>query len=147
MEALQGELAQNNEDWLKMKSPVLAEIERMRSVDLQKRERRDKVAKDTAEMKQKIKKLQIDLRHKKHEKLQLQEQYKAADKSLNRYTYVQRIGEIIKNVKKQEVEIERILADTLQVQVCIGIYLFIIVCQAQKLKLSSEYVFENVELF
>ncbi len=48
--------------------------------------------------------------------LQLQEEYKKADKSLNRYNYVTRIGEIIKTVKKQEVEIQRILADTLQVQ-------------------------------
>ena len=116
VEALEGELAKNNEDWLQMKSPVLQEIERMRSIDAQKKERRDQIARQTAEMKQKVKKLQIDLRHKKQEKLQLQEQYKTADKSLNRYTYVQRIGEIIKNVKKQEVEIQRILADTLQVQ-------------------------------
>ena len=116
IENLAHELQKHNEEWLQMKNPVLEEIERMRNIESQKKERRETIAKDTVAMQQKIKKLQIDLRHRKDEKAQLQEQYKTADQSLNRYTYVQRIGEIIKNVKKQEIEIQRILKDTLQVQ-------------------------------
>ena len=116
IDAFEAEFGNEKAQWLELKKPVLEEIEQMRSVDSQRKERRQKVERDTLEMKQKISRLQIDLRHRNQEKLQLQGQYKNADKSLNRYNYVRRIGEIIKNVKKQEVEIERILADTLQVQ-------------------------------
>ncbi|QDZ24930.1 hypothetical protein HOP50_15g74730 [Chloropicon primus] len=114
--ALEADMKRSHEEWLELKNPVLQEIERMRSIDVQKKQRREKIARDTVEMKNKIKRLQIDLRHRKNEKQVLQQDYKNADKTLNRYTYVERIGEIIKNVKKQEVEIERILVDTFQVQ-------------------------------
>ena len=84
--------------------------------ETEKSRRREKMQRETQAMKQRVKRLQMDLRHRNNEKVQLQEDYKKADKSLNRYNYVTRIGEIIKTVKKQEVEIKRILADTLQVQ-------------------------------
>ncbi|WZN66762.1 DUF812 domain-containing protein [Chloropicon roscoffensis] len=113
---LEGDLRRMGSEWDELKAPVLQEIRRMRDVEAEKTRRRERVAKETAEMRQKIRQLQIDLRHRGQEKVQLQQDYKLADKTLNRYTYVERIGEIIKNVKKQEVEIERIVSDTLQVQ-------------------------------
>ena len=74
LRALEGEIGaveadreKKRREWDEMKAPVVAEIDRMRNVEAQKRDRRQKIAKEVAEMGQKIRKLQIDLRHRKQE--------------------------------------------------------------------------------
>lgn len=55
-------------------------------------------------------------RVREQEQQRLLEEYERAPKNVNRATFVRRITEIIKNIKKQEVEIVKIIADTREVR-------------------------------
>jgi hypothetical protein len=56
------------------------------------------------------------LRAKEHEQRQLLEEYESAPKNVHRPSFVRRVNEIIKNIKKQEGEINKIVGDTRTVQ-------------------------------
>ena len=56
------------------------------------------------------------MRVKEHEQRQLLEEYEASPKNVHRPSFVRRVNEIIKNIKKQEGEISKIVSDTRSVQ-------------------------------
>jgi hypothetical protein len=67
-------------------------------------------------MRTEVRHLAAAAREREEDQRRLLAEYEAAPKGINRAAFVKRILEIIKNVKKQEVEILKITADTRDVQ-------------------------------
>lgn len=81
-----------------------------------KRERAEAQLRQMQLMRGEMRELAAAARAREEEQRRLLAEYEAAPKSVNRAAFVKRIMEIIKNVKKQEVEIAKITADTRELQ-------------------------------
>ncbi|KAJ8871869.1 hypothetical protein PR048_028209 [Dryococelus australis] len=67
-------------------------------------------------LKDKIQELEEDIQHKEQLYVQLKIEYEQVTKNVNRSAYTRRIMEIIGNIRKQKDEIDKVLADTKELQ-------------------------------
>ena len=99
-------------EWEKVRINIINQYRDLRSKFAdRKKEAKEKLNK-IKEMREQMERLRIDMQQKDQKYRQLLEQYKNVPKDKTRSMYTERILEIVKNVKKQKVEIDKILLDT-----------------------------------
>jgi myosin heavy subunit len=103
-------------EWAAVRRPFDERLAARDGAALRKRERAEAQLRQMQTMRGEIRELAAAARAREEEQRRLLSEYEAAPKSVNRAAFVKRIMEIIKNVKKQEVEIAKITADTREVQ-------------------------------
>ncbi|KYQ90649.1 hypothetical protein DLAC_09283 [Tieghemostelium lacteum] len=99
-------------EWEKVRQPI---VEKYRSIKDKKMNQQDEAKSKIErikEMSELIKKLVHDIQQREEHFSQLQEAYKTAPKDTNRSIYTRRIMESVKNIKKQKVDIDKVLLDT-----------------------------------
>lgn len=75
-----------------------------------------KKAETVKSLSEKKKELEIDLKNKEQILVQLQKEVEKNAKEVNRSAFTRRIMEIINNIEKQKVEIDKVLKDTREIQ-------------------------------
>ncbi|KAM9955729.1 hypothetical protein ACTFIW_001932 [Dictyostelium discoideum] len=103
-------------EWEKVRKPI---IEKYRSLKDKQNNQADETKSKLdriKEMRILIKKLVSEVQQKDDQFQQLQDQYKQAPKDSNRSQYTRRILETVKNIKKQKVDIDKVLLDTKNLQ-------------------------------
>lgn len=99
-------------EWEKVRVNIINEYRELRSkFSERKKEAKEKLIK-IKEMREQMEKLRTDIQQKEQKFRQLHEQYSKVPKDKSRGMYTERILEIVKNVKKQKLEIDKILLDT-----------------------------------
>ena len=109
-------LEQLSAEWNAAKTPLLAAIEAHAEGAREKRKKAKNQLEEIEKWRSEGKDTSSLLRIKEQEQRQLLDQYEAAPKSVHRPSFVRRVNEIIKNIKKQEREIVKIVGDTRSVQ-------------------------------
>lgn len=102
-------------DWEKYRQPLLEEYRSIRDKMSGREEEAKKQLEQIKEMRAKMKDMVDEINRKDEKYKQLLEVYKTLPKD-NRSNYTRRILEMVKNVKKQIVEINKILVDTKNLQ-------------------------------
>eukprot|EP01133_Synstelium_polycarpum_P003885 gene3885-4493_t len=111
-----GSLIEMSGEWEKVRRPI---VDKYRALKDEKANQSDEAKSKVDRIKEiraLIKKLIAEIRAKEEMFTQLQETYKAAPKDTNRSMYTRRILDTVKNIKKQKVDIDRILLDTRTLQ-------------------------------
>eukprot|EP01112_Ceratiomyxa_fruticulosa_P008695 TRINITY_DN2252_c0_g1_i1.p1 TRINITY_DN2252_c0_g1~~TRINITY_DN2252_c0_g1_i1.p1 ORF type:complete len:627 (-),score=155.13 TRINITY_DN2252_c0_g1_i1:559-2439(-) len=103
------ELAQ---EWEKHRVPLLEQIRQLKDDQMSRQDETKVKLEQIKEMRARMKHLVEDIHQKEEHYQQLLEAYAALPKDLTRAVYTRRILEIVKNVKKQKVDIDKILLDT-----------------------------------
>lgn len=103
-------------EWEAAKAPLIEAIEAHAVAAKEKRENTKIQLEEIEKWRSEGKETSALLRVKEHEQRQLLEEYEAAPKNVHRPSFVRRVNEIIKNIKKQEVEVQKIVNDTRGVQ-------------------------------
>ena len=103
-------------EWEAAKAPLIAAIEAHAVAASEKRENAKHQLEEIEQWRSEGKETSALLRVKEHEQRQLLEEYEASPKNVHRPSFVRRVNEIIKNIKKQEGEISKIVSDTRSVQ-------------------------------
>jgi uncharacterized UPF0160 family protein len=116
LEAAKERMAQLTAEWEEAKTPLIAAIEAHAAAANEKRELAKKHLKDIEKWRVDGKETSSLLRVKEQEQRQLLEEYDQAPKNVHRPSFVRRVNEIVKNIKKQEGEIVKIVNDTRSVQ-------------------------------
>lgn len=98
--------------WEAARAPLDAQLGQQRAASRKMRDRADQQLLQIQKWRAEVKDLVAQTRLREQDQQRLLEEYEKAPKSVNRATFVRRITEIIKNIKKQEVEIVKIIADT-----------------------------------
>ncbi|KAK5580537.1 hypothetical protein RB653_000557 [Dictyostelium firmibasis] len=109
-------LLEMSSEWEKVRKPI---IEKYRSLKDKQNNQADETKSKLdriKEMRVLIKKLVSEVQQKDEQFQQLQDQYKQAPKDSNRSQYTRRILETVKNIKKQKVDIDKVLLDTKNLQ-------------------------------
>jgi hypothetical protein len=99
-------------EWAEVRRPLEERLEVHANAARRKRERAAAQLQHIQSMRAEMRELAGAARAREEDQRRLLAEYEAAPKSVNRAAFVKRIMEIIKNVKKQEVEIMKITADT-----------------------------------
>ncbi len=99
-------------EWAEVRRPLEERLEVHANAARRKRERAAAQLQHIQSMRAEMRELAGAARAREEDQRRLMAEYEAAPKSVNRAAFVKRIMEIIKNVKKQEVEIMKITADT-----------------------------------
>jgi len=103
-------------EWDTAKAPLEEQLAEQRKAGEARRGDADAQLREMTRMRAEMKSLSAAAREREEEARKLLAEYEAAAQSTQRSTFVKRIGEIVKNVKKQEGEIQKITADTHSVQ-------------------------------
>lgn len=99
-------------EWEKVRTNMINQYRELRSKFAdRKKESKEKLNK-IKEMREQMERMKTELQQKDNKYRQLLEQYKKVPKDKTRAMYTERILEIVKNVKKQKLEIDKILMDT-----------------------------------
>ena len=107
-----GKLMQLAQEWETHRTTIIEEYRQLRSkFGDRKKGAQEKLSK-IKEMREQMEKLRTDMQNKDEKYRQLMETYKSMPKDKSRAMYTERILEIVKNVKKQKLEIDKILSDT-----------------------------------
>jgi len=99
-------------EWEKHRVPLIEQYRVLKDSQLNKMDETKLKLEKVKEMRAKMKGLVEDIHLKEDHYKQLQDIYNALPKDLTRAVYTRRILEIVKNVKKQKVDIDKILIDT-----------------------------------
>lgn len=116
LDAAKERMALLTTEWDAAKAPLLAAIEAHTAAASEKRAKAKKQLEEIELWRSEGKATSEKLRVKEHEQRQLLEQYENAPKNVHRPSFVRRVNEIVKNIKKQEGEITKIVSDTRSVQ-------------------------------
>ena len=107
---------QLQDEWDSAKTLIEAELsEHTRAADARRRLAKEQLGHVHA-FRVELRDLAIEARSKDEEQIRLMEEYNVAPKNFQRASFVRRINEIVKNVKKQEGEIAKIVGDTRAMQ-------------------------------
>ncbi|KAK2178693.1 hypothetical protein NP493_533g00004 [Ridgeia piscesae] len=109
-------LASLNDQWEKIRGPLLEEYRSLQALGQTHVSETDKKLEAMKEMRVKMKELASESRGKEVLCKQLMSEYEQMTKDVNRSTYTRRILEIVSNIKKQKTEIDKVLLDTRSVQ-------------------------------
>lgn len=116
LEASKERMEKLTTEWEAAKAPLVEAIEAHAAAAREKRENAKRQLEEIETWRREGKETGALLRVKEHEQRQLLEEYEAAPKNVHRPSFVRRVNEIIKNIKKQEVEVQKIVNDTRSVQ-------------------------------
>jgi len=103
-------------EWEKMKSPILQKYRELKATVKNKEDELRIKLEKIQEMRAQMKDLIADIRAKEEKYRELLEVYNKLPKDITRNYYTTRILEIVKNVKKQKVDINNVLTDTRFIQ-------------------------------
>ena len=109
-------MEQLQKEWESAKAPLLQAIDAHAKAADEKRANAKIQLEEIEKWRSEGKETSALLRAKEHEQRQLLEEYESAPKNVHRPSFVRRVNEIIKNIKKQEGEINKIVGDTRTVQ-------------------------------
>jgi hypothetical protein len=109
-------MEQLQKEWEAAKAPLVQAIDAHAKAADEKRENAKIQLEEIEKWRSEGKETSTLLRAKEHEQRQLLEEYESAPKNVHRPSFVRRVNEIIKNIKKQEGEINKIVGDTRTVQ-------------------------------
>ena len=109
-------MEQLQKEWEAAKAPLLQAIDAHAKAADEKRANAKIQLEEIEKWRSEGKETSTLLRAKEHEQRQLLEEYESAPKNVHRPSFVRRVNEIIKNIKKQEGEINKIVGDTRTVQ-------------------------------
>lgn len=112
VEAARARLRSLEQQWEAARAPLDAQLDQQRAAGRRLRERADQQLLQIQRWRAEVKDIVAQTRVREQDQQRLLEEYERAPKNVNRATFVRRITEIIKNIKKQEVEIVKIIADT-----------------------------------
>ena len=113
--AAEARLASLEQQWAEARRPLDERLEARRNATRRARERAEQQLQQIQEWRTDIRDIVAQIRARETAQQRLLAEYEAAPKNVNRATFVRRITEIIKNIKKQDVEIVKIIADTREV--------------------------------
>eukprot|EP01113_Clastostelium_recurvatum_P012785 TRINITY_DN16665_c0_g1_i2.p1 TRINITY_DN16665_c0_g1~~TRINITY_DN16665_c0_g1_i2.p1 ORF type:complete len:624 (-),score=205.72 TRINITY_DN16665_c0_g1_i2:48-1919(-) len=99
-------------EWEKHRVPMLEQIRSLKDEQMNKQDETKTKLEQIKEMRARLRQLVEEIQSKEEHYQQLLEAYAALPKDLTRAVYTRRILEIVKNVKKQKVDINKILLDT-----------------------------------
>ncbi|EGG24208.1 hypothetical protein DFA_06355 [Cavenderia fasciculata] len=103
-------------EWERVRRPIVDKFRALRDERANQNDEAKSKLERVKEMRALIKKLIAEIRAKEELFGQLQETYKNAPKDTNRSMYTRRILDTVKNIKKQKVDIDKILLDTKTLQ-------------------------------
>jgi len=103
-------------EWAAARGPLEERVQARDAAARRLRARAEEQLRQVQAMRTEVRHLAAAAREREEDQRRLLAEYEAAPKGINRAAFVKRILEIIKNVKKQEVEILKITADTRDVQ-------------------------------
>ncbi len=109
-------MEQLQKEWEAAKAPLLQAIDAHAKAADEKRANAKIQLEEIEKWRSEGKETSALLRAKEHKQRQLLEEYESAPKNVHRPSFVRRVNEIIKNIKKQEGEINKIVGDTRTVQ-------------------------------
>ena len=112
VEAARARLRALEDQWDVARRPFEAQLEARQTATRKQREKAEEQLRCMQEWRTEIRELAASARAREQEQQRLMAEYEAAPKNVNAATFVRRITEIIKNIKKQEVEVVKIIADT-----------------------------------
>eukprot|EP01087_Luapelamoeba_hula_P017882 TRINITY_DN5687_c0_g1_i1.p1 TRINITY_DN5687_c0_g1~~TRINITY_DN5687_c0_g1_i1.p1 ORF type:complete len:615 (-),score=140.67 TRINITY_DN5687_c0_g1_i1:461-2305(-) len=107
-------LASLEQEWERHKAPLMDELEELRRQQENKKGDTQLLLAEIAQLRSKFKTMGEDMRVRNERLAVLKEQFDAMPKEVNRGIYTRRILDIVKNVKKQKTEIDKILLDMKQ---------------------------------
>lgn len=102
--------------WEKHRIPLLDEYRRLKEVSEDQTSENQRKIEDIKAMQEKMKELIGETRDKDSQYKQLVTEYERMTRDVNRSAYTQRILEIVGNIRKQNEDIDKVLADTKSVQ-------------------------------
>ncbi|EGC29584.1 hypothetical protein DICPUDRAFT_158810 [Dictyostelium purpureum] len=109
-------LLEMSAEWEKVRRPIIEKYRSLKDKQMNQADEAKSKLDRIKEMRQLIKKLVQEVQQKEEQFQQLQEAYKNAPKDSNRSIYTRRILETVKNIKKQKVDIDKVLLDTKNLQ-------------------------------
>ncbi|KAN0000799.1 hypothetical protein ACTFIZ_001237 [Dictyostelium cf. discoideum] len=109
-------LLEMSAEWEKVRKPIIEKYRSLKDKQTNQADETKSKLDRIKEMRVLIKKLVSEVQQKDDQFQQLQDQYKQAPKDSNRSQYTRRILETVKNIKKQKVDIDKVLLDTKNLQ-------------------------------
>jgi hypothetical protein len=103
-------------EWEKFRVPLLEEYRRLLDAERHRSDQAGALLEQIKQMRAEMKQLIDEIHNKDEQYKQLHDQFSKLPKDVNRSIYTKRIMEIVKNVKKQKVDIDKILLDTRNLQ-------------------------------
>ncbi|KAL6077624.1 Coiled-coil domain-containing protein 22 [Balamuthia mandrillaris] len=98
-------------EWEKHRVPLIEEYRKHKDLLQQRKAASEKLLEELKKMKTQMKEIEVDVKKKNQLLKALAEEYQSLPKERNRNIYTLRILDILKNVKKQKIEIDKILID------------------------------------
>jgi len=99
-------------EWEKHRVPLVENYRALKYSALNAQDDTKELLVKIKEMREKMKDIVIEIQKKEEKLKQINEMFNSLSKDMNRATYTRRILEIVKQVKKQKVDIDKILIDT-----------------------------------
>eukprot|EP00945_MAST-04E_sp_MAST-4E-sp1_P004252 g4252.t1 len=103
-------------EWEKVKKPLMAEYEVAKNSVLKRKEEGRWKVQEMRRMREEMRDMATAIREAEEKYKLLQAEFKKMPKSINRAVYTYRIMDIIKQIRKQQGEVDRIVADIKSVQ-------------------------------
>ncbi|KAL4230380.1 Coiled-coil domain-containing protein 22 [Mactra antiquata] len=102
--------------WEKHRAPLINQFRDLKELSSKTESEAQLKLEEIKEFRKKMKQVQDDARGKEELAKQLHSEYERMTKDVNRSAYTKRIMEIVTNIKKQKMEIDKVLVDTRAVQ-------------------------------
>lgn len=102
--------------WEKHRVPLIEEFRTLKELNSKAESEAQKKLEEIKRFRELMKEVRDEARNKEELQKQLQSEYERMAKDVNRSAYTKRIMEIVGNIKKQKVEIDKVLVDTRSVQ-------------------------------